>query len=126
MDLATIPAHPKQWLMEVGSDNMQPTLRSCDYVAVVAADAYTFPTLYVLEDRGYRRVIRAQYLPKGRVQIIYDNTLYHRQELSLADFNDLVIGRVVGDVKVRESMPFDHVGRRVACSLADGNGGVPA
>jgi phage repressor protein C with HTH and peptisase S24 domain len=111
-NLATIPARPKQWLMEVGSDNMRPTLRPCDYVAVIATDAYAFPTLYVLEERGYRRVVRAQYLPKGRVQIIYDNPLYHPQELSVADFNDLVIGRVVGDVKVREPL-WDHVGERV-------------
>jgi phage repressor protein C with HTH and peptisase S24 domain len=98
--------------MEVGTDNMAPTLRSCDYVAVVAADAYAFPTLYVLEERGYRRVVRAQYLPKGRVQIIYDNPLYTPQELSLDSFNDLVVGRVVGDVKVREPTIFDHVGER--------------
>lgn len=113
MGLATVLDQPKRWLMEVGSDNMMPTLRSSDYVAVVAADAYAFPTLYVLEERGYRRVVRAQYLPKGKVQIIYDNPLYAKQELSLDAFNNLVVGRVVADVKVREPT-WDHAGERVS------------
>jgi hypothetical protein len=90
----------------VESDNMEPTLRGRrDYVVCVPIDHYDGEGLYLvdLHNCGVGTVYRCQTNGSlGGLWLIRDNTSYSRHTLSRQEFEQLVLAKVVADLKLRD------------------------
>lgn len=105
----TIPAEritsPRISIRMVDGDGMEPDLKSRrDYVMLAQAQGYCGEGIYLL-DWGYGPVLyRAQFAGGGKIRIKLDNPLYRDdgQLCTRDEFNEMVRGFVVADVKVRD------------------------
>lgn len=95
-------------LMPIEGDGMEPTLRHGDYVAVVPIDRFRCDGLYVLERFGVTDVYRCQTDFAGKIIVWHDNRRYggKRYPLTVAQFNEGVVGYVVATVNVLDRTAF--------------------
>lgn len=77
---------------KVLSDNMVPTLRRNDAIIYAASEGYEGEGVYLIRNVGEYSVYRAQKL-RGLVFLLSDNKRYPDWELTLAEFNDCVVGK---------------------------------
>jgi hypothetical protein len=90
----------------VEGDNMEPTLRGRrDYVACAPIDHYDGEGLYLvdLHNCGIGTVYRCQGNGSlGGIWLLSDNRTYSRHTLSRDEFDQLVLAKVVADIKLRD------------------------
>lgn len=85
-------------LVPVQDDAMEPTIRNGGFAMIRPIDQIRHDAVYALDRAGVVVIRRAQVYPgSASVRLFFDNTLYGSGEmLTLAEADDMVIGRVVG------------------------------
>lgn len=84
-------------------DNMEPTLRSrFDYVVCAPTDRYDGEGLYLIDQMGAGVVYRCQCGGNGLIWLLSDNKHYSRKTVTPEQFSEIVLAKVVADVKVRD------------------------
>lgn len=90
-------------LSPVIGDSMEPTLRGgLDYVACVPVDSYVGEGLYLLGGLGSPQVYRVDADLSDGLRLMCDNERYKATSVSLRYFEEVVLAKVVADVKVRD------------------------
>lgn len=93
---------PRLRVEAVTSDNMEPTLSKRDFVLISPTDRFLFDGVYLISDGIGTTIVRAQTVGNGEILFFVDNPLYStRTRVPRAQFNEIVLGFVVADVKVR-------------------------
>lgn len=97
-------------------DHMEPQLRSGDYIMVAPVQAYDGEGVYVLDftgDGGCPYMAeRVPVLGRAEVRIWHPNPAYSRHVIGLDEFNAVVRGKAVADVRMRA--PIQEVARLAA------------
>lgn len=100
----------------VEGDNMEPTLRGrWDYVVCSPIDRYDGEGLYLvdLHNCGTGSIYRCQTNGSlGGLWLLSDNQHYGRHTLSREEFAELVLAKVVADVKVRDEQTLRALAQR--------------
>ncbi|SRR5260221_8312434 len=87
--------------LPVISDNMQPTFRRGDFVAVAPINDYRGEGIYVFELLGRPNIYRAATDPMRPGFIVWsDNPAYARHHFTVEQFADAVIGQAFAICKV--------------------------
>lgn len=105
------PASPpaRTWMMPVIGDNMEPSLRGGrDFVVVQAVDRFSWDEVYAVDVDGYEVLYRCSSDLRGGIELKPENSKYLPHRLSRDEFNSIVIGRVIGDLHVRDRNALPH------------------
>lgn len=98
MDIAIIGSKAKSnWRsMQYIGDNMEPTITKRDYVTIETLETYQGEGIYLMEHMGNISIYRLQH--NGHtLTLVSDNERYSGPgEMNLAEFNERVVGRVLG------------------------------
>ncbi|MCL6707449.1 S24 family peptidase [Pseudomonas sp. R2.Fl] len=112
------PAIPAEHIMSdrlrvwmVDGDGMAPDLRSRrDYVMIAPCDRYSGGGVYLVDWGCGPTLYRVQFVGGGKsIRMYFDNPLYRHGEaeggnyFTVDEFNEMVLGFVVADVKVRHA-----------------------
>jgi len=87
--------------MRIDGDYMQPTIPRGAVVGVLPADDYHAEGLYVVTQLGVPQLRRAQkMIGEPVVRLSFDNPAYVPVTISLDEFRDILLGRVVAVLTV--------------------------
>lgn len=87
----------------VRGDNMQPTLMADrDFVLCAPTHGYEGEGIYLVSDPFGWGVYRCEHILGGEIRLSSDNKVYSPRSVDLAEFNEIVLAKVVADVKVRD------------------------
>lgn len=88
-------------LFPVAGDSMEPTLKAgLDFVFVLPTDRYQGEGVYLLSEHDYLDLYRVQDIC-GHIVLSKDNKHYETFTVTLEQFEVLVCGLVVADVKMK-------------------------
>lgn len=92
---------------EVCGDHMAPSLRQGDFLMVRHAHSYDGEGVYILDFTGEGgspyRAERAPVMSRREVCIFHENPAYSRHVIGLDQFNEVVRGKVVAEVRMKVS-----------------------
>lgn len=81
------------------SDTMKPTIYPGEFAGVVPSQKYDGEGIYLLHDQHDTGLWRCQHIGHGQVRCWQDNPVYdYVMVLSMMDFEDRVLGRVIAFV----------------------------
>ncbi|WP_037073742.1 S24 family peptidase [Rhizobium leguminosarum] len=103
------PAIPAEKIMSsrlrihmVDSDGMAPALLPMrDYVLIAPIQGYHGDGVYLIDLQGGSTLYRVQNMLGGQLRLSMDNPLYGSFTFTKAQFEEIVLGIVVADIKVR-------------------------
>ena len=88
----------------VEGDNMEPTLvRDRDLVLCLPVHGYDGEGIYAVSNPFGWSLYRCEHLICGEIRMSSDNKSYTPRSVGLAEFNEIVLAKVVADVKVRDA-----------------------
>ncbi len=92
-----------RWMKYTG-DNMNPTIRPHDMVAVFPISRFDYDSIYVIDVLGRPCFYRCMHVGKGQIRVSSDNPVYTVLDVDSDTFNEMVLGIVVAIAKI-----LDHV-----------------
>lgn len=110
----------------VDGDGMEPDLKSRrDYVMIAPTAAYCGEGIYLLDWGPGPVLYRAQWAGGGKILIKLDNPLYRDggRIFSRDQFDEMVVGFVVADIKVRDEHKLREITGAVGRPVDKSNNG---
>lgn len=87
-------------LYPIEGDTMEPTFRRGDFAIVAPCDRYDYEGVYIIDDDHFMAIYRVERALGGMARLTVDNPLYPPILLPFGRFEEMIIGFVVGSIKI--------------------------